>query len=163
MVLERSLTRARKTVLLGPWLGGQTPAASTALWELPACPPSAPPLCALPGSLMDKKGKILIPGISEAVAPVTEEELALYDKIDFDLDEYTRDVGAETLLHGCKVLPPTPHRLSPSIRKASRHALPRGPRWEGARGAGKDLDRFLCPGALGWCRCWKAAHFRAWN
>uniref|UniRef100_A0ABI7X4S2 Peptidase M20 dimerisation domain-containing protein n=1 Tax=Felis catus TaxID=9685 RepID=A0ABI7X4S2_FELCA len=54
------------------------------------------------GSLMDKKGKILIPGISEAVAPVTEEELALYDKIDFDLDEYTRDVGAETLLHGCK-------------------------------------------------------------
>lgn len=108
MVLERSLIRARKTVLLGPWLGGQAPAASTALWELPACLPSAPPLCALPGSLMDKKGKILIPGISEAVAPVTEEELALYDKIDFDLDEYTRDVGAETLLHGCKVLPPHP-------------------------------------------------------
>ncbi|GAB5579579.1 beta-Ala-His dipeptidase isoform X1 [Prionailurus iriomotensis] len=59
-------------------------------------------LILLMGSLMDKKGKILIPGISEAVAPVTEEELALYDKIDFDLDEYTRDVGAETLLHGCK-------------------------------------------------------------
>lgn len=55
---------------------------------------------------MDKKGKILIPGISEAVAPVTEEELELYDKIDFDLEEYTRDVGARTLLHDCKV-PPT--------------------------------------------------------
>ena len=55
---------------------------------------------------MDKKGKILIPGISEAVAPVTEEELELYDKIDFDLEEYARDVGAGTLLHGCKV-PPT--------------------------------------------------------
>lgn len=55
---------------------------------------------------MDRKGKILIPGISEAVAPVTEEELELYDKIDFDLEEYARDVGAGTLLHSCKV-PPT--------------------------------------------------------
>lgn len=53
---------------------------------------------------MDKKGKILIPGINEAVAPVTSEEQQLYDHIDFDLDEFARDVGAETLLHGCKVL-----------------------------------------------------------
>lgn len=52
---------------------------------------------------MDRKGKILIPGIDEAVAPVTEEELALYDKIDFNLEEYSRDVGAEKLLHSCKV------------------------------------------------------------
>ena len=65
----------------------------------------SPPLPHHPGCLMDKKGKILIPGISEAVAPVTEEELELYDKIDFDLEEYTRDVGARTLLHGCKVPP----------------------------------------------------------
>ena len=54
---------------------------------------------------MDRTGKILIPGISEAVASVTDDELELYDKIDFDLEEYTRDVGTQTLLHGCKVLP----------------------------------------------------------
>ena len=66
----------------------------------------SPLLAHRPGCLMDRKGKILIPGISEAVAPVTEEELELYDKIDFDLEEYARDVGAGTLLHGCKV-PPT--------------------------------------------------------
>lgn len=61
--------------------------------------------CSPPGFLMDRKGKILIPGINEAVAPLTEEELALYDQIDFDLAEYSKDVGAETLLHDCKVLP----------------------------------------------------------
>lgn len=54
---------------------------------------------------MDRKGRILVPGISEAVASVTDEELELYDKIDFDLEEYARDVGTETLLHDCKVLP----------------------------------------------------------
>lgn len=45
-----------------------------------------------------------MPGISQAVAPVTQEELELYDKIDFDMEEYARDVGTDTLLHGCKVL-----------------------------------------------------------
>lgn len=63
---------------------------------------------------MDQKGRILVPGISEAVASVTDEELELYDKIDFDLEEYARDVGTETLLHDCKVLPgrceACPHR-----------------------------------------------------
>lgn len=69
---------------------------------------------------MDRKGKILIPGINEAVAPVTEEELGLYDKIDFDLEEYSRDVGAETLLHSCKV---------GCVRcEASHRALRGGPR-----------------------------------
>lgn len=57
----------------------------------------------LSGSLVDKKGKILIPGIYDAVAPVTEEEHKLYDKIDFDLEEYTKDVGAARLLHNTKV------------------------------------------------------------
>lgn len=55
------------------------------------------------GSLVDKKGKILIPGVNEAVAPVTDEELALYEKIDFDLTEYAKDVGATRLLHDAKV------------------------------------------------------------
>lgn len=60
-------------------------------------------------SLIDKKGKILIPGINEAVAPVTDEELALYEKIDFDLGEYAKDVGATKLLHDTKVYCITPH------------------------------------------------------
>lgn len=59
-------------------------------------------LIALMGSLTDGKGKILVPGIHEAVAPVTEQELELYDKIDFDLEEYAKDVGAQTLRHNCK-------------------------------------------------------------
>lgn len=70
---------------------------------------------------MDRKGKILIPGINEAVAPVTEDELGLYDKIDFDLEEYARDVGAETLLHSCKVrAPPGP----PAARSVRSQGLP---------------------------------------
>lgn len=75
---------------------------------------------------MDRKGKILIPGISEAVAPVTEEELKLYDQIDFDLEEYAKDVGAQTLLHSCKVLPwphqdlsvPKPPNCRGSVRRS---------------------------------------------
>ncbi|XP_047935183.2 cytosolic non-specific dipeptidase [Anser cygnoides] len=59
-------------------------------------------LIALMASLIDKKGKILIPGINEAVASVTDEELALYEKIDFDLKEYAKDVGATKLLHDTK-------------------------------------------------------------
>ncbi|NXM33555.1 CNDP2 dipeptidase, partial [Oxyruncus cristatus] len=59
-------------------------------------------LIALMGCLVDKKGKILIPGVNEAVAPVTDEELALYEKIDFDLTEYAKDVGATKLLHDTK-------------------------------------------------------------
>lgn len=52
---------------------------------------------------MDKTGKILIPGIYETVAPLTNEEKQLYDKIDFDLKEYAKDVGAAELLHDTKV------------------------------------------------------------
>lgn len=80
--------------------------------------------CPLPlpsGCLIDKKGKILIPGINDAVAPVTDEECELYDHIDFDMEEFAKDVGAETLLHSCKVplappltlcRPPAGHRGS---------------------------------------------------
>ncbi|XP_044282436.1 cytosolic non-specific dipeptidase isoform X1 [Varanus komodoensis] len=59
-------------------------------------------LIALMGSLVDKKGKILIPGIYDSVAPVTSEEHQLYDKIDFDMGEYAKDVGTTRLLHGTK-------------------------------------------------------------
>lgn len=52
---------------------------------------------------MDKKGKILVPGIYDDVAKVTDEEKKLYEKIEFDLEEYTKDVGAQRLLHSTKV------------------------------------------------------------
>lgn len=44
----------------------------------------------------------MIPGISDDVAPLTEEETKLYDKIDFDLGEYCKDVGVGKLLHETK-------------------------------------------------------------
>lgn len=58
----------------------------------------------LTGSLLDPKGKILVPGMSDDVAPVTDEELKQYEKIEFDLDEYCKDVGVGQLLHDSKAL-----------------------------------------------------------
>lgn len=55
-----------------------------------------------PGSLVDKKGRIQVPGMYDDVADVTEEEQKLYEKIDFDLGEYCKDVGVSKLLHGTK-------------------------------------------------------------
>lgn len=54
------------------------------------------------GSLVDKRGKIMIPGIYDSVAPLTDEEQKLYEKIEFDLEEYCLDVGVKQLLHGTK-------------------------------------------------------------
>ncbi|XP_022524268.1 cytosolic non-specific dipeptidase [Astyanax mexicanus] len=60
-------------------------------------------LIALMGSLVDKKGKILVPEIYGDVAPLTDEEKKLYEKIDFDLVEYAKDVGVcGRLLHASK-------------------------------------------------------------
>ncbi|XP_014906094.1 cytosolic non-specific dipeptidase-like [Poecilia latipinna] len=59
-------------------------------------------LISLMGCLIDRKGKILIPGMYDSVAPLTEEEKKLYDKIDFDVVEYCQDVGAGKLLHETK-------------------------------------------------------------
>lgn len=55
------------------------------------------------GSLVDHKGKILVPGMYKDVAKLTDEETKLYDKIEFDLEEYTKDTGAQRLLHNTKV------------------------------------------------------------
>ena len=44
----------------------------------------------------------MVPGLCDDVAPLTEEEKKLYEKIDFDLDEYCRDVGVGQLLHNTK-------------------------------------------------------------
>lgn len=44
----------------------------------------------------------MIPGMYKDVAPLTDEEKKLYEKIDFDMDEYCKDVGVEQLLHDTK-------------------------------------------------------------
>lgn len=54
------------------------------------------------GSLVDRRGRILIPGMYEDVAPLTDDETQLYEKIDFDLEEYCKDVGVRKLLHSTK-------------------------------------------------------------
>ncbi|KAG9479124.1 hypothetical protein GDO78_012670 [Eleutherodactylus coqui] len=59
-------------------------------------------LISLMGSLLDKKGKILIPGMYDTVEPVSINEQAIYEAIDFDLEEFAKDVGASKLLHESK-------------------------------------------------------------
>ncbi|XP_072172211.1 cytosolic non-specific dipeptidase-like [Diadema setosum] len=59
-------------------------------------------LVALLNSLVDNKGKILVPGVYDSVDALTEEEEALYGPIDFSLDEYKGQIGANRLLHDTK-------------------------------------------------------------
>ncbi|PAA84689.1 hypothetical protein BOX15_Mlig019582g7, partial [Macrostomum lignano] len=54
------------------------------------------------GRLADKDGKILIDSIDENVAPLTPEEEALYDRMDFSVDEFKADNGLHGLLHASK-------------------------------------------------------------
>ncbi|SCV04688.1 LAME_0H20450g1_1 [Lachancea meyersii CBS 8951] len=54
------------------------------------------------GSLVDSQGRILIDGVNEMVAPVTEKEQGLYEKIDFTLDEMNAASGSETCLYNNK-------------------------------------------------------------
>lgn len=49
-------------------------------------------------SLVDSKGKILIDGVDEMVAPLTEKESKLYDDIDFSLDDLNAASGSKTAL-----------------------------------------------------------------
>ncbi|XP_029638575.1 cytosolic non-specific dipeptidase isoform X1 [Octopus sinensis] len=57
----------------------------------------------LMNSLVDVKGRILIPGIYDSVEPITSEEDSLYKDIDFDLEDLRKDIGCEKLLHSSKV------------------------------------------------------------
>eukprot|EP00811_Abedinium_folium_P029070 NODE_4550_length_1878_cov_4.269560.p1 GENE.NODE_4550_length_1878_cov_4.269560~~NODE_4550_length_1878_cov_4.269560.p1 ORF type:complete len:571 (-),score=174.74 NODE_4550_length_1878_cov_4.269560:165-1790(-) len=50
-------------------------------------------------SLTSPGGEILVPGIKELVAPVTEEERNLYDGIDMSLESLSRLCGVDRLLH----------------------------------------------------------------
>merc|ERR1719180_116038 len=51
--------------------------------------------------LVDEDGKILVEGLMDSVAPLTPEEAAKYTNIDFDPEEYRKDLGAPgRLMHG---------------------------------------------------------------
>ena len=58
----------------------------------------------LMASLVDSKGKILVPGVYESVQEVTPEEEALYEPILFDLDEFKDEnkICSGKLLHDNK-------------------------------------------------------------
>ncbi|XP_046997120.1 cytosolic non-specific dipeptidase [Schistocerca americana] len=53
----------------------------------------------LMNTLVDKDGKILITGIMDDVAPLTDEERQMYKNIEFSVDEYRADIGTNKLLH----------------------------------------------------------------
>ncbi|XP_073973883.1 cytosolic non-specific dipeptidase 2 isoform X2 [Rhodnius prolixus] len=50
-------------------------------------------------TLLDKDGNIIIPHISDDVLPVTDDELKRYKDIDFRVNEYKEEIGADQLLH----------------------------------------------------------------
>ena len=54
------------------------------------------------GTLVDSKGRILVPGINEMVAPVTEEEKLVYPQLDFDPEDFRKEIGASKLIHDSK-------------------------------------------------------------
>ncbi|KAG7469952.1 hypothetical protein MATL_G00134320 [Megalops atlanticus] len=59
-------------------------------------------LIALLDSLIDHSGKILVPGLNEAVAPLTEEERKLYENIHFDVEEVKKEMGINHFLQDTK-------------------------------------------------------------
>lgn len=60
-------------------------------------------LIALMNSLVDENGKILVPGLMADVVELTSEEQAIYQNIDFDLDQYKNQIGAPKLLTEDKI------------------------------------------------------------
>lgn len=59
-------------------------------------------LVKLLGTLVDNKGKILIPGIDALVAPLSESEKKLYDGISFEMQDLYDGLGSETSIHSDK-------------------------------------------------------------
>ena len=58
-----------------------------------------PDLIYLLNTLTDKDGNILVTGLLDAVAPVSETEIAMYKKIDFSVEEYKNSIGTNKLRH----------------------------------------------------------------
>ncbi|KAI5288278.1 hypothetical protein KEM54_005338 [Ascosphaera aggregata] len=52
--------------------------------------------------LVDQQGKILIPGINEMVAPVTEDEKNLYSAISYSIDNLNESTGSKTHIFDSK-------------------------------------------------------------
>lgn len=52
----------------------------------------------LMNTLVDADGRILVDGLKEQVAPLTPEERALYKNIDFDPEDYRKDIGANSCI-----------------------------------------------------------------
>jgi len=50
-------------------------------------------------TLLDKDGSILVTGLHDDVAELTAKEAALYDDIEFDVEEYKVGIGSKQLLH----------------------------------------------------------------
>ncbi|XP_061450419.1 beta-Ala-His dipeptidase-like isoform X2 [Rhineura floridana] len=59
-------------------------------------------LIALLDSLVDSSGHILIPGIYDDVANLTEQEKKLYEPIEFNLEEYKVNIGINKFLYDTK-------------------------------------------------------------
>jgi nonspecific dipeptidase len=59
-------------------------------------------LIALMASLLDTKGRILVPGIYDDVAKVTGDESTSYDTIDFSMEAYRKEIGHNRLIHDNK-------------------------------------------------------------
>jgi Cys-Gly metallodipeptidase DUG1 len=56
-------------------------------------------LVKLLGTLVDNRGKILIPGLNELVALVNEDEKKLYEGISFEMDDLYAGIGSETSIY----------------------------------------------------------------
>lgn len=54
-------------------------------------------------SLVNSSGYILVPGIYENVASLTDEERKLYEPITFNLSEFKDNVGVSSFLYKNKV------------------------------------------------------------
>jgi Cys-Gly metallodipeptidase DUG1 len=60
-------------------------------------------LFALFSKLVTPQGKILIPGINENVAPLTDEERKLYEAINVSVADFENSIGAKTTIYDNKV------------------------------------------------------------
>lgn len=56
----------------------------------------------LMASLVNHQGRIMVDGIYNTVAKLTDEEEKLYDPIDFNMEDYRQDIGHQRLIHDKK-------------------------------------------------------------